>query len=67
MPEEFLQFLQALWNALQSFAQNAVEEESVRLFQTVVQWAAILLTALASAYAARKLLFIIAGAIALRS
>ena len=36
MPEELLQFLQALWNAFQRFAQNAVEEESIRLFQTVV-------------------------------
>ena len=54
MPEELLQFLQALWTALQSFAQNAVEEESIRLYQTVVQWAAILLSALAGAYAARK-------------
>lgn len=54
MPEELLQFLQALWTALQSFAQNAVEEESIQLFQTVVQWAAILLSALAGTYAARK-------------
>lgn len=51
MPEEILQFLQGLWDALQSLARNAVE---IQLFQTVVQWAAILLSALASTYAARK-------------
>lgn len=54
MPPELLQFLQDLLNAFQSFAQNAVNEDSVQLFENVVQWSAILLSALSGTYAARK-------------
>ena len=54
MPPEVVQFLQDLLNAFQSFAQNAVDEDSVQLFENVVQWSAILLSALSGTYAARK-------------
>jgi hypothetical protein len=54
MPPEVVQFLQDLLNAFQSFAQNAVDEESIQIFEDVVQWSAILLSALSGTYAARK-------------
>lgn len=54
MPEDILQFLQPIWDALQGLFSKAVDEETLRLFQNVVQWSAILLSALAGTYAARK-------------
>ena len=54
MPEQIIQFLQALGTALQGLVQNTVDEQSLELFQSVVQWSAILLSALAGTYDARK-------------
>lgn len=54
MPEQIVQFLQALGTALQGLVQNTVDEQNLKLFQSVVQWSAILLSALAGTYDARK-------------
>lgn len=54
MPEQIPEFLQALWYAMQGFFSNSMNEENLAVFQAVVQWSAILLSALAGTYAARK-------------
>jgi uncharacterized membrane protein YeiH len=54
MPEQIVQLLQSLSSALQALLSQAVNAETLRLFQDVVQWCAILLSALAGTYAARK-------------
>lgn len=54
MLEQITQFLQAVGTAMQGFLGNVANVENIKLFQAVVQWSAILLSALAGTYAARK-------------
>jgi uncharacterized membrane protein YeiH len=54
MPEQIIQFLQALWTVLQGLSQNTLDDKSVELLQLLVQWSAIFLSALSGMYAARK-------------
>lgn len=54
MPEQILQFLQALATSVQGLINNTVNEDNLKLFQSVVQWSAILLSALAGTYSARR-------------
>jgi len=51
VPENISQILQELWNSLQVLITG---KENLKIFQGVVQWSAILLSALAGTYAARK-------------
>ena len=51
---EIQEFLQQLWNLVESFLNWVASEENLGHFQFVVQWSAIVLSALAGTFAARR-------------
>jgi len=58
-------FLQALWNLIESFLDLVLSGENIGHFQSVIQWTAIVLSALAGTYAARRLGMDFFGALAI--